>query len=110
MDEPAVVEEGAKKGLPKVLAAPKDGLKKTAAAWRSYPSLWAAVVVLLIGVIGQVLIYCVPPYGYLYGDTATYGHYQLVNSLNTVAQALTYLGAVWLGALLAYWAISRKKS
>jgi hypothetical protein len=52
----------------------------------------------------------VVPESYLYGDSATYGHYQIVNSCKVVAEALTFFGAVWAGVFLARFGVCKKKA
>src|SRR4030042_5868166 len=105
MADPTVVEEGAKKGLPKILTAPKDGFQKMAAEYKGRPSLWAALVVLVIGVVGQILINVLP----LPSQEWIGNHQEAFITLSVLFQAFVYLGVIWLGVLLAYWGIQKSK-
>ena len=65
------------------------------------PSLIAALIVTVIGVVGEILIHAVPGTGWMQAND------ELVITLGVVMQTLIYVGAVWLGVLLAYRGIVR---
>ena len=107
MEEPtAVVEEATKKNwCLGAAAACKKRCLGVVAAWKEYPSLWAALIVLVVGVVGTILINALPlPTQEWIGNNQ-----ELYMTLSVLFQALTYLGVIWLGGLLAYWAILKKK-
>ena len=85
-------------------------MEKLKECWKARESLWVGLIVFLVGVIGQILIWVVVSEDFLYGPDATYGNYQLVYAFRVVAEALMYLGAIWVGVYLARWGISKKKA
>ena len=89
-------------------------MEKLKECWKSRESLWVGLIVFLVGVIGQILIWVLVSEEFLYGSAeggpAEYWHFQLVNAFKVVAEALIYLGAIWVGVYLARWGISQKKA
>ena len=67
------------------------------------PSLVGALIVTVIGVVGEILIHAVP------GPAWMQANDELVITLGVIVQTLIYIGAVWLGALLAYRGIVRSR-
>ena len=65
------------------------------------PSLVAALIVTVIGVVGEILIHAVPGAGWMQAND------ELVITLGVIVQTLIYIGVVWLGVLLAYRGIVR---
>jgi hypothetical protein len=78
---------------PQVVEAVRESPKQR------HPNLVAALVVAVIGVVGEILLNVLP------GDGWMQSNYDLYVSLTVIVRALIILGAVWLGALLAYWQI-----
>lgn len=78
-----------------------------AVGWKARESLWLGLIVLLLGVIGQILLYVVPSEDF--ATNSGYADYQMIGSLRVVAEAAMYLGAVWVGVYLARWGVARKK-
>lgn len=76
-----------------------------AECWKSRASLWVGLIVFLVGIVVQVIIIAVV------GEEGfeTYPEYQAARVFDVVAQALIYLGAVWVGVYLARWGLTRKK-
>ncbi len=70
---------------------------------KGYPGLWAALVVSIIAVVGTILLNVLP------GQEWAAVHFRFYLSAAVICQALTYLGVVWLGALLAYWGIVKTR-
>jgi hypothetical protein len=81
--------------------------KKTEGCWKARLSLWIGLIVFLLAVLGRILIYVVPSEAWVSANT--YSHYQLLSSLEAVAQSVMYLGAVWVGVYLARWGVCKKK-
>lgn len=82
-----------------------DAIKR---CWKDRESLWIGLVILLLGVIGQILLYVIPSEEF--ATNSSYQDYQLIGSLRVVAEAAMYLGAIWAGVYLARWGIRRGKS
>jgi hypothetical protein len=113
MDEPEVVqaaevasaEEAAREESPSFFAKRWKRCLDTPARLREkgYPGLWAALVVSIIAVVGTILVNALP------GQEWVAAHYHFYVSAAVICQALTYLGVIWLGALLAYWGIVKTR-
>ena len=65
------------------------------------PSVIVALIVTVIGVVGEILIHAVP------GPAWMQANDELVITLGVIVQTLIYIGVVWLGVLLAYRGIVR---
>lgn len=77
-------------------------------SWKDRESLWIGLIILVLGVVGQILLYLVPSEEF--AKNSSYQDYQLIGSLRVVSEAAMYLGAVWAGVYLARWGIRRGKS
>lgn len=75
--------------------------------WKDRESLWIGLIILVLGVIGQILLYLVPSEEF--AQNSSYQDYQLIGSLRVVSEAAMYLGVVWAGVYLARWGIRRGK-
>lgn len=75
--------------------------------WKARESLWVGLIVLLLGVVGQILLGVVPSEDFM--TYMSYGEYQLISALGVCAEAATYLGVVWVGVYLARWGLRSKK-
>jgi hypothetical protein len=80
---------------------------KFAGGWKARMSLWIGLIVLVVGILGRVLIYVVPSEEWV--SASSYANYQLLSSLQVVAESVVYLGAVWVGVYLARWGFCKKK-
>ena len=76
--------------------------------WKAKESLWLGVIVLVLGVLGQILLYVVPSEEF--ATNSSYGDCQLIGSLRVAAEAAMYLGAVWVGVYLARWGVRKNKA
>jgi hypothetical protein len=104
MDEPEVVQ--AAEVVPADGVVPVDEVAQDQEVVQGgpksrYPNLLYALIVAIAGVLGQILVYTLP------GDD--FGNFKLLTSLGIVAQALMFLGVIWLGVLLAYWGILKSR-
>jgi hypothetical protein len=108
MEEPAVATEKVEEVQTEKSAGP---LSKAAGCWSSNKSVWIGLAVLLLGVIGEVLLYVLPGQYYIQTQAGNYmyGHYQLLNSLQVVGNSAVYVGAFWVGGYFAFWGFSKKK-
>jgi hypothetical protein len=70
-------------------------------------SLWIGLIVFVLGVVGRVLIYVIPSEEWV--SASSYANYQLLSSLQVVAESVLYLGVVWVGVYLARWGVCKKK-
>ena len=83
---------------------------KIANCWKSTKSVWIGLAVLLLGVVGEVLLYALPGQYYVQSQAGEYfySHYQLLNCLQVVANAAVFTGAVWVGGFMAFWGFRKK--
>lgn len=102
MDEPEVVQAAEVASAEE--AASEPGIVQAGPKSR-YPSLLAALLVALVGIVGQILLSTVP--GQEWGSELW--QIKLHNSLSVVATALMFLGVFWLGALLSYRGILKSR-
>jgi hypothetical protein len=107
MEVPTV---GADKAEDSGTEQPTGVLSKAASCWSSNKSVWIGLAVLLLGVVGEVLLYTLPGQYYVQSQAGEYfyGHYQLLNSLQVVCTAAVYLGAFWVGGYMAFWGFRKK--
>jgi hypothetical protein len=105
VEEPEVVAEEAQEKSPGFFAAQWKKCLDMPAKLREkgYPGLWAALIVAAIGIVGTILLSVLP------GDAWYDDNYKLYVSLSVIVSFLTTFGAVWLGALLAYWGIVKSR-
>jgi hypothetical protein len=97
MDEPEVVQAAE---VAPADEAPQEQEIVQAGPKTRFPNLLNLIIALIVAVgavVGQILLNVLP------GDD--FGHYKLLVSLSIVAQALMFLGVIWLGIVLAYWGI-----
>lgn len=110
MDRPAEGAESKQGTVENAADAPSESRKtsqRIAECWKARESLWVGMIVLLLGVIGQILLYVIPSEDF--ATNSTYADYQLIGSLRVCAEAATYLGAIWVGVFLARWGLRRAK-
>ena len=79
-------------------------LSKMAAFCKCNTSVWIGLAILLLGVIGDVLLYALPGQYFVQSELGEYfyGRYQLLNCLHVVSNAAVYLGAFWVGGFMAF--------
>jgi hypothetical protein len=90
MAEPKIREEGS---MGSEVTGEKGGARR--------PSLVAALMVTVIGVVGEILVNAVPGRAWMNEND------ELIITLSVIVQTLIYVGAVWLGVVLAYRGIVR---
>jgi hypothetical protein len=85
-------------------------LGKIANCWKSNKSVWIGLAVLLLGLVGEVLLYALPGQYYVQSQAGEYfySHYQLLNCLQVLGNAAVFLGAFWVGGYMAFWGFRKK--
>ncbi len=106
--EGATSQEGTVEGAADAPAESSKISQKIAGCWKTRESLWVGLIVLLLGVIGQILLYLIPSEDF--ATNSTYADYQLIGSLRVCAEAATSLGAITVGVFLARWGLRKAKA
>jgi hypothetical protein len=82
---------------------------KAAACWKSNMSVWIGLAILVLGVLGEILLYLLPGQYYVQNSTEVfYSHYQLLNSLHVLSNTGIYVGAFWVGGYMAFWGFRKR--
>jgi hypothetical protein len=83
---------------------------KAAACWQSNMSGWIGLTILVLGVLGEILLYLLPGQYFIQSTAGDYfyNHYQLLNCLHVLANTAIYVGAFWFGGYMAFWGFRKK--
>jgi hypothetical protein len=83
---------------------------KAASCWKSNKSVWIGLAILVLGVLGEILLYVLPGQYYIQSPSGEYffSHYQLLNCLHVLSNTGIYLGAFWVGGFMAFWGFRKK--
>jgi hypothetical protein len=83
---------------------------KAAACWKSNMSVWIGLAILVLGALGEILLYLLPGQYYIQSAAGDYfyNHYQLLNCLHVVSNTAIYVGAFWFGGYMAFWGFRKK--
>lgn len=107
MEVPGVGSENA--GTPQ--GGQKPGFAaKAASCWKSNMSGWIGLTILVLGALGEMLLYLLPGQYYIQSTAGDYfyNHYQLLNCLHVLSNTAIYVGAFWFGGYMAFWGFRKK--
>lgn len=85
-------------------------LAKAAACWKSNMSVWIGLAILVLGALGEILLYLLPGQYFIQSSAGEYfyNHYQLLNCLHVVTNTAIYVGAFWVGGYMAFWGFRKR--
>ncbi len=83
---------------------------KAASCLKSNMSGWIGLALLVMGVLGEILLYLLPGQYYIQTTAGDYFYdrYQLLNCLHVLSNAAIYVGAFWFGGYMAFWGFRKK--